>query len=201
MVYVVTKQQELFKPTEYKIISTEESLNLLNDCEVLQFDSETTGCSSRICDILCIQFGNKKKDFQIVVDCTTTDITLYKDILESKLLIGQNLKFDLQFLYNYSIIPRKVYDTMIVEQLLYLGFPYISIYPERYEEFNYDFPYNIAIEKDTGRELYELSFSLAAIAKKRLKIDIDKSIRGQIIWRGLDLNVILYAALTYWGRS
>jgi hypothetical protein len=43
MVYVVTKQQELFEPNEYKIISTEESLNLLNDCEVLQFDSETSG--------------------------------------------------------------------------------------------------------------------------------------------------------------
>ena len=43
MVYVVTKQQELFEPTEYKVISAEESLNLLKDCEVLQFDSETTG--------------------------------------------------------------------------------------------------------------------------------------------------------------
>lgn len=194
MVYLVTSQQELFKFEEYTIISVEESLAMLNSCEILQYDSETTGRDARICDLLCAQFGNKEKDFQIVIDCTTVSILRYKDILESKLLVGQNLKFDLQFLYNYGIIPRKVYDTMIVEQLLYLGFPYISIYPERYEEFNYDFPYNIAIEKNTGKELYELSFSLAAIAKKRLKIDIDKSIRGQIIWRGLDVQVILYAA-------
>ena len=165
MVYVVTKQQELFEPTEYKIISAEESLSLLKDCEVLQFDSETNGRNARICDILCVQFGNKKKDFQIVVDCTTIDINLYKDILESKLLIGQNLKFDLQFLYNYSIIPRKVYDTMIVEQLLYLGYPSGII-----------------------------SYSLASIAERRLGIHIDKSIRGQIIWRGLDSQVIIYAA-------
>lgn len=120
---------------------------------------------ARICNILCVQFGNKERDFQIVVDCTTIDITIYKDILEGTLLIGQNLKFDLQFLYNHGIVPRNVYDTMIVEQLLYLGYPADII-----------------------------SFSLAAIAQRRLGIDIDKSIRGQIIWRGLDTQVILYAA-------
>ena len=91
--------------------------------------------------------------------------TTYKNILENTLIIGQNLKFDLQFLYNYNIVPRNVYDTMIVEQLLYLGYPPGVI-----------------------------SYSLASIAQRRLNIDIDKSIRGQIIWRGLDTEVILYAA-------
>ena len=86
-------------------------------------------------------------------------------LLENTLIIGQNLKFDLQFLYNYNIVPRNVYDTMIVEQLLYLGYPPGVI-----------------------------SYSLASIAQRRLNIDIDKSIRGQIIWRGLDTEVILYAA-------
>lgn len=165
MIYVVTREQKLFESDFYKTISIEESLQLMEDCKVLQYDSETTGRDARICNILCIQFGNKSKDFQIVVDCTTIDIMVYKNILESKLLIGQNLKFDLQFLYNYGIVPRNVYDTMIVEQLLYLGYPAGII-----------------------------SFSLAAIAQRRLGIDIDKSIRGQIIWRGLDTQVIIYAA-------
>ena len=165
MIYLVTGQQTLFNNPAYKTISVEESLQLMNDCKILQYDSETTGRDARICDILCIQFGSKEKDFQIVVDCTTIDITIYKDVLENTLLIGQNLKFDLQFLYNYGIVPRKVYDTMIVEQLLYLGYPAGII-----------------------------SFSLAAIAQRRLNIDIDKSIRGQIIWRGLDTQVIIYAA-------
>ena len=165
MIYLVTLEQKLFENPEYKTISVEESLQLMKDCKVLQYDSETTGRDARICNILCVQFGNKEKDFQIVVDCTTIDITLYKDILEGTLLIGQNLKFDLQFLYNHSIVPRNVYDTMIVEQLLYLGYPSGII-----------------------------SFSLAAIAQRRLGIDIDKSIRGQIIWRGLDTQVIIYAA-------
>lgn len=38
------------------------------------------------------------------------------------------------------------------------------------------------------------SYSLKAVAWERLKIDIDKSIRGEIIWRGLSPEVILYAA-------
>lgn len=165
MVYLVTNQQELFTSDEYTIISIEESLRLLNSCKVLQYDSETSGRNARICDILCIQFGNKKADFQIVVDVKTVNILLYKEILETKLIIGQNLKFDLQFLYNYKIIPTDVYDTMIVEQLLYLGYP-----PGQF------------------------SFALNAIAERRLGVNIDKSVRGEIIWRGLDTSVILYAA-------
>ena len=59
----------------------------------------------------------------MVVDTTTVSPLKYKELLENKYIIGHNLKFDLQFLYNYGIIPRKVYDTMTVEQLLHLGFP------------------------------------------------------------------------------
>ena len=90
---------------------------------------------------------------------------LYKDILETKLLIGHNLKFDLQFLYNHKIIPRHVWDTMIIEQLLHLG-------------YNNKF----------------FHYSLKDVANRYLGIDIDKSIRGEIIWRGLDDEVIKYAA-------
>lgn len=165
MIYLVTNQQELFKSDAYKVISIEESLTMLNSVEILQYDSETTGRDAHICNILCIQFGNDSKDFQIVIDCTTVDIMLYKNILESKFLVGQNLKFDLQFLYCKNIIPRRVYDTMIVEQFLHLGYPNGII-----------------------------RYSLAAIAKRRLDIDIDKTIRGEIIWRGLDTAVIKYAA-------
>lgn len=165
MIYLVTREQKLFENPEYKTITIEESLQLMKDCKILQYDSETTGRNARLCSILCIQFGNKEKDFQIVIDCTTIDITIYKDILKNTLLVGQNLKFDLQFLYNHGIVPLFVYDTMIVEQLLYLGYPSGII-----------------------------SYSLASIAQRRLGIDIDKSIRGQIIWRGLDTEVIVYAA-------
>ena len=193
MIYLVSGQQQLFDSSEYHMLSVHESLNLLNQCEVLQYDSETSGRNPHLCSLLCVQFGNDALDIRIVVDCTTVSILLYKDILESKFIIGHNLKFDLQFLYNYGIVPRKVYDTMIVEQLLYMGYPRIPVYPERYTKYEYDFPYKIVIPKK-GNIYYELSFSLQSLASKYLNINIDKTVRGEIIWRGLDEQVILYSA-------
>ena len=165
MIYLVSSNQELFDDSDYKHISVDESLEIIKSWNLVEFDTETSGRDAHIDKLLCAQFGNKTADIQIVVDCVTTDIKLYKDVLESKLVIGQNLKFDLQFLYNYGIVPLNVYDTMIVEQLLYLGYP-------------------------SG----QISFSLKEIAWRRLGINIDKTVRGEIIWRGLDKQVILYAA-------
>lgn len=165
MIYLVTGNLQLFESNEYSLISLEESLNKLSTWKMFQFDSETTGRNPHINDFLCIQFGNIEGTEQIVVDTTTINVLNYKDYIESNFMIGQNLKFDIQFLYKYNIIPRKVYDTMIVEQLLYMGYPAGII-----------------------------SYSLKAIAERYLGIDIDKSVRGEIIWRGLDTSVIKYAA-------
>jgi len=43
MIYLVTKNTELFKVDEYKIISVEESLRIIKHWEMVQYDSETTG--------------------------------------------------------------------------------------------------------------------------------------------------------------
>ena len=189
-IYLVTSQKQLFDNNIYKIISVEESLRLLDTCNMIQFDTETKGKDCHIGTLLCAQFGNKAKDIQIVIDCTTIDIRYYKNILESKFMIGQNLKFDLQWLYNYNIVPRKVYDTMIVEQLLYLGFPSVIKVTELDSRYTmYQKEYN-----KKGEPYYRLSYALNAIAKRRLNIDLDKSVRGEIIWRGLDSRVIEYAA-------
>ena len=169
MIYFITNSLQLFESDSFTCISIEESLRILNTWKVIQFDSETTGRDARICNIMCIQFGNKQANTQIIVDTTTVDILLYKDIIETKPMIGQNLKFDLKFLYKHNIIPKVVYDTMIVEQLLYLGYPHSGL-------------------------LGGISYALNEIAYRYLGIWIDKSIRGDIVWRGLDTQVILYAA-------
>lgn len=165
MIYLVTKSQELFKSDLYKVITEQDALEMMKDWTLVQLDSETTGRDAHLCDFLCVQFGNDKADARIVVDTTTVDIKLFKEVIETKRIIGHNLKFDIQFLFNYGIIPQKVYDTMIVEQVLYLGYP-------------------------AGIK----SYSLKSVAWDRLGIDIDKSIRGEIIWRGLSADVIQYAA-------
>ena len=123
MIYFVSKQTQLFIDDNFSCVSPEYSLQTMQDWRLIQVDNETSGRDPHLCHLLCIQFGNDKADTRIVVDTTTVDVCLYKEPLESRRLILQNGKFDLQFLYCKGIIPMKVYDTMIVEQLLYLGYP------------------------------------------------------------------------------
>lgn len=163
MIYLVSNQTSLFDE-EFIRIPLQEAIDMMWSWNRIQTDTETTGRDCHINDILCIQLGNDKADAQIIIDATTVDIHCLKNLLESKLLILQNGKFDLKFLYNYGIYPTFIYDTMIVEQLLHLGW---------------------------GNAI---SYSLANISLRRLGIDIDKTVRGEIIWRGLDSSVIKYAA-------
>jgi DNA polymerase I-like protein with 3'-5' exonuclease and polymerase domains len=173
MIYLVSSQQQLFDRDEFTLISVEESLRIMQFWKTVQFDTETDGKDAHINHLLLAQFGSYDGETQIVVDCTTIDINKYKDILENKLLIGQNLKFDLQFLYTKGIHPMNVYDLMIVEQFIHLGYPPGSI-----------------------------SYSLAAMAERYLGIYLDKSIRGQIRYRGVDSDVIIYGAsdVKYMGK-
>ena len=165
MIYYVTNQPSLISSPYYTVITPEESLNIIKDWKSAQADSETTGLDPHIDTLLLFQLGSVDGETQIVIDCTTVDIKIYKEFLESVYLEFHNGKFDLQFLYSAGIVPRKVYDTMIVEQLLYLGYPSAAI-----------------------------SYSLKAVAERRLGILLDKSVRGKIIWKGVDDEVILYAA-------
>ena len=163
MIYLCTNQELLFAD-EFEHITPDKALEIMSGWNRIQVDTETNGRDCHINDLLCAQFGNKKADTQIVVDTSTVDIRMFKTLMETKLLIFQNGKFDIQFFYNYGIIPRKIYDTMIVEQLLYLGYKHL------------------------------VSYTLHSIALRRCNIDIDKTVRGEIIWRGLDTEVIKYAA-------
>lgn len=95
-IFLVTKQQELFKSDLYKVIDEQSALEMMKDWTLVQFDTETNGRNARLCDLLCAQFGNDKAGARIVVDCSTVDIRLFKDILESKRIIGHNLKTKFQ---------------------------------------------------------------------------------------------------------
>lgn len=195
MIYLVTTQQELFNNNEYTIILAKESLNIIESWKIIQVDSETNGKDPHLKDFLCVQLGNKKAGIQLVIDTSTINIKIYKNKLENTLCVLQNGKFDLQFFFNYGIIIRNIYDTMVIEQFLHLGYSAgLTFTPEEYYKRECTFPYKINKDKKTGRITYTLSYSLNAIARNRLGIDIDKTIRGQIIRRGLDTSVIKYAA-------
>lgn len=196
MIYLVTKTRELFNNQSYKIIGVEESLRLLNPLKIVGVDTETKGINCHTGQLLSLQLGCK--DFQVVIDCTTVDITAYKEFLESdRLFLFWNARFDLKWLFNYKIVPRNVYDGFLAEKLLWLGYP-IVLTPEVWDRTKcdrYDF---IAGTNDGGRKkesYYILYMNLKKAGEYYLGVELDKSIRGQIIWRGLTEEVIIYAAL------
>lgn len=165
MIYLVTKNRELFTNESYTIIGVDESLSLLEPLKIVGLDTETSGLDPYTCNLLSLQLGNY--DIQIVIDCSTINVLKYKEYLESdRLFIGWNLKFDLKWLYKYGIVPKRVYDGFLSEKLMWLGYP---------KGFH--------------------SMSLKTAGETYLGVELDKSIRGKIIWNGLkSYDTIIYAA-------
>lgn len=164
MIYLVTNQKELFESETYKIISVEESLKLLNTLTIVGLDTETEGLDPWTKGLKSIQLGNY--EFQIVIDTTTISPLVYKEYLESdRLFIGWNLKFDLKFLFRQGIVPKRVWDGYLAERLMWLGYP-------------------------PGIH----SLSLKSAGENYLGIELDKSVRGKIIYAGLTEDVIVYSA-------
>ena len=165
MIYLVSNNKKLFDSKHYAPITVERSIKIIKSWASAQFDTEGTGLDCHIAKILTLQFGNPDKSIQIVVDVTTVDIMLYKDVLENTFLIGHNLKYDIKMLMACGICPMWVYDTMVAEQLRYLAYP-------------------------SG--MYKMS--LKEVARRYLNIIIDKTVRGKIKYVGLTEEVIVYAA-------
>ena len=97
MIYLVTNQQSLFTAVGYSMATVEESIEYLKTLDVIALDTETRGLDPFTKELLSMQLGDGEK--QYVVDCSTVDPRLYKELLQTKELIMQNAKFDLRFLY------------------------------------------------------------------------------------------------------
>lgn len=164
-IYLVSSQQQIFDNPTYKIISVEESLRLLEPLKIVGLDTETEGFSPFLKKLLMLQLGNR--DFQVVIDCTTIDVKLYKEYLESdRLFIGWNLKFDVKFLFYHGIVPKNLYDGFLAEKMRWLGWP-------------------------SGMH----SLSLKSAGENYLGVKLDKTVRGQIIWKKeLTDEIVKYAA-------
>lgn len=173
MIYLVTKQQSLWESDRYKVISVEAALELLDPLSIVELDTETMGLDPYTKELLTVQLGCA--DFQVVIDCTSIDIRLFKEYIENpqRLFLGWNIKFDLKFLYHQRIVPMRAYDGYLAEKLLWLGYP---------------------------AGIHEMSLKAASI--NYLGVDMDKSVRGKIIQTGLTEDVIVYAAgdVSYLGK-
>lgn len=205
MIYLVSNQIEAFN-NEFIPITVEKSKELIlnNKSKYIQYDSETgnndpkgSSLDPHTGFIYSIQFGLCYD--QIVVDCTTVNIKEYKNIFESNKLrfVGQNLMFDIQWLFKNSIIIKNIYDTMIAEQLLHLGedntknAEYKCIDPLINPDYN-----KIYTEEEYLMYLYTLNhkFALKSLCWKYLGVNLDKTVRGEINNEGLTTRVIKYAA-------
>lgn len=122
MYYLITKQTELsLSGLVYKPATIEDCINYLTFIQEISLDTETTGLDAHINRMFMLQVGDENN--QYIIDCSTTDITVLKSILENKLIIGQNLKFDIKFLFKYGIYLKHIWDTYVVEKVLNCGLP------------------------------------------------------------------------------
>ena len=167
MIYLVSHNKNLFQTDKYVEATMKQAMSVLLLLKLCQLDTETKGLDCHTKALLTIQLGNK--DNQVVIDWTTLtprEKQIVKNYLESdRLFLGWNLMFDLTFLYVQGIYPKHIWDGMIAEQLLYLGYP---------------------------AQMREKS--LKAAAWNYLNINIDKTVRGKIINDGLTTEVVIYAA-------
>ena len=164
MIYLVSATQFIFDIPDIKLVSVQESLDILAPLEIVGLDTETTGLDPYTKELKLVQLGCK--DFQVVIDTTTIDILRYKEYLESdRLFLLWNAKFDLKWFYKYGIIIKKVYDGFLAEKLMWLGYP-AGIH----------------------------SMSLKSAGEEYLGIELDKSVRGKIIYSKLDEEIIRYGA-------
>ncbi|MCL2522688.1 MAG: bifunctional 3'-5' exonuclease/DNA polymerase [Erysipelotrichales bacterium] len=110
---------------DYRLIDNKENLlpfvDLLMSEKIIGLDIETTGLDPHQNKIRLIQLALPNKPV-LVIDCFTfleDGYELLKSILEQKnIKIIQNAKFELQFFMAIDIHIPKVFDTMIVAQLL-----------------------------------------------------------------------------------
>lgn len=165
MIYLVSENQFDFNTDIIKQVSVEESLSILAPLKIVGLDTETSKLDPHTGKLLLVQLGCK--DFQVVIDCRTIDILLYKEYLESdRLFLGWNIKFDLQWFFNFGIIIKKVWDGFLAEKLIWLGYP-------------------------AGMH----SMALAAAAESYIGVYLDKSVRGKIIWSPiLTEDIVVYGA-------
>jgi len=147
----------------YEEVSIDECLEYLNNLEEICCDTETTGLFNFSNRILLLQLGDKYN--QYVINASIIDIIVFKSVLESKLILLQNAKFDWKFLYQKGIDIKHIYDTFLAECVLTTGY------------------------SDEERDL-----SLKGLTLKYCNKDIDKSIRGVIHKESTSDRVITYAA-------
>ena len=164
--YFITNNKPIFLSNQYHIIPFEEIIPEIFQYNTLSLDTETSGLDPYLHKLLTIQLG--LSHIQVCFDYQSLTVNqrkiLKEKLEEDRTYIIQNAKFDLKVLFHLDIILKSVYDTYLVEQILYLGLP----------------------DSSRGKSLDDLCWNY-------LSIKLSKEVRSNIPTEGLTERVILYA--------
>lgn len=129
MIYYVGNE---INSEKFTMSTMTELVDYISNQSVVGLDIETTykyngiyegeGLDPHLSEIVMLQIGTLEHQF--VVDVRSIDICPLKSILENQeiLKVGHNIKFEYKHLLNHGIRCRNVFDTMIVDQILYTGY-------------------------------------------------------------------------------
>lgn len=107
--------------SQFKDVSVEFILDYFKNHKAIAVDTETKGFNFHSKPILSLQLGDEENQF--VIDVRKINILRFKDLLESKLCLLHNAKFDYKFLLKAGIVLHKIYDTMLAEMVIWNGIP------------------------------------------------------------------------------
>lgn len=134
MIYFITKHHEEYKRRFGSIIFNHINIYSEEEGKTLYFDKakhhknaytdvETTGLDAHTERILLtgIYFKGRYAKHFFIFDQTIDLIDIVED-LTKHYVVGHNIKFDIKMFHTHTgILIKKVYDTMIAEQRLYMG--------------------------------------------------------------------------------
>ena len=155
--------------SSYETVTVDECYEYLDSLKEICVDTETEGLFNFSNNLLLCQLGDK--NCQYVINTKKVNIYLFKPLLETKLCLFQNAKFDWKFLYLNGIDVKYIYDTYLAEIVLYTG-------------YNFSKP----------DKPYYHQTSLKALALEYCGVELDKTIRGVIHKESSSDRVIEYAA-------
>ena len=165
MIYLVSNQLNAFE-NKFKQITIDESLILLSDLKNIGLDTETEGLDCFQNKLLTLQLGN-------------ANIQIVYDVASFSGIIPQQVKDFLNKNDKLYIIQNAKFDL----KFLYRQDVYIkNVYDTMLAEFILTNGLQVS-----GRDL-------ATLCHKYCEVTLDKSIRDEIITKGLNHAVIQYAA-------
>jgi DNA polymerase I len=166
MIYLVSNQYNLYDSSLFKNISLDEGISLLKGIPELGLDTETEGLDSFTKKLLLLQIGTY--DFQVLFD-----IASFEGRIPDKLAVFLNESEAVFIMQNAKFDLQFLFQQNIVIKNVYD---------------------TMLVETILTNGLQYGGRDLATITMKYCNVGLDKSVRGDIITKGLSDRVLLYGA-------